>query len=93
MRLTQYEITAIKEAVYMQDKDALIYIFGSRTDDEARGGDIDILVISDKLIQRDARIIKECLYEKIGEQKIDLLIARDASHPFTRIALKTGVRI
>jgi len=33
------------------------------------------------------------IFEKMEEQKIDLIMARDTSAPFVRMALKKGVRI
>ena len=41
MRLNEKEITAIKKAVQKNfGKDTSVYLFGSRTDDAKRGGDI-----------------------------------------------------
>lgn len=93
MRLNEYEIKAIKESFKQFDNNARIYLFGSRVDDNKKGGDIDLLIFSDKLTQKDAIKIKNSLWDKIGEQKIDILIVKDISHPFTRIALKESVRL
>lgn len=93
MRLTDFEMKAIKEVVYLEDENANIYIFGSRVDDDAKGGDIDILVISQKLLQKDSRRIKYNLYDKLGEQKIDIVIAKDDSYPFVSMVLEKGVLI
>ena len=46
MRLAYQEQLAIREAIHQADTDAMIYLFGSRTDDTAKGGDIDLLVLS-----------------------------------------------
>lgn len=93
MRLSEYEIRVIKESVKQFDNNAKIYLFGSRVYDHKKGGDIDLLIFSDKLMQKDAIKIKNLLWDKIGEQKIDILIVKDTSHPFTRIALKESVRL
>lgn len=45
MRLDQQERHALKRAV--ADIDVDVFGFGSRIDDQARGGDIDILIFSD----------------------------------------------
>ena len=45
MRLTQEEIKKIKEVIFKIFGKSRIYVFGSRTDDKAKGGDIDIFVI------------------------------------------------
>ena len=47
MRLSQEEIDTIKSSVLMIDENAEIYLFGSRTDDSKRGGDIDVLIVLD----------------------------------------------
>lgn len=73
------------------DLEAKIYLFGSRVDDTQRGGDIDILIWSNKLTNEHKRKIRLNLYELLGEQKIDLVIAKDTSNPFVRIALSEGV--
>ena len=49
MRLTKKEADVIRRQVILFDPDAKIYLFGSRVNDSAIGGDIDILVISDKI--------------------------------------------
>ena len=46
VRLKDWEIEAIREAVHRYDSCAEILLFGSRTDLEKRGGDIDLLVVS-----------------------------------------------
>ncbi len=91
MRLTKAEILAIKETVLQRDEGAKIYLFGSRVDDAKRGGDIDLLVLSSKITFREKLEIKLDMYDRMGEQKIDLLIEQDESKPFTRIALEEGV--
>ena len=93
MRLHQTEIQAIKETILSLDENAEIYIFGSRTNQTLKGGDIDILVLSKNLLFGDKLKIKQMIFEKMEEQKIDLIIARDTSSPFVRMAIKKGVRI
>ncbi|WP_422138290.1 nucleotidyltransferase family protein [Endozoicomonas sp. ALC020] len=93
MRLSESERKAIVSAIQQFDPDAEIWLFGSRVDDQARGGDIDLLILSDKLNPDDKMRIRLALYEKLGEQKIDLVIAADDSDPFTRIALAEGVSL
>ncbi|HBI56707.1 MAG TPA: DNA polymerase III subunit beta [Firmicutes bacterium] len=91
MRLTQREVEAIKDVIGARDEQAQVYLFGSRAYDDLRGGDIDLLVITQKLEQNDVWKLKYALWERIGEQKIDIVVAQDDSHPFVRIALKEGV--
>jgi uncharacterized protein len=90
MRLKSEQAVSIRAAVKKHDPAARIFLFGSRVDDNQRGGDIDLLVLSQKLTPDDRRAIKLDLYQRIGRQKIDLLLARDANKPFVRLALETG---
>lgn len=91
MRLTTQEQQAIKEVIFQFDPKAKIYLFGSRTDDNSRGGDIDLLILSEIITEKDRRPIKIELYASIGEQKLDIVIAKDLSKPFVRIAYKQGI--
>lgn len=91
MRLSETERKAIKEVILALDPYAQIYLFGSRTDMNKKGGDIDILILSKVITENQRREIKLKLYDSIGEQKIDLLIASDTADPFVQIALESGV--
>lgn len=93
MRLLQTEILAISQTIRRLDDRARIYLFGSRVDDTKRGGDIDLLILSEKLSESDRGMIRLGLHERLGEQKIDLVIARDLSDPFFRVAFNEGVEI
>ncbi len=91
MRLTSEEVHIIKSVILARDPDAKIYLFGSRINDDAKGGDIDLLILSKRLVQEDARSIRTALFEKIEEQKIDLVIAKNDMDPFVKIALVKGI--
>lgn len=93
MRLDKKEQEAIKSSILGIDPNAEIYLFGSRTDPNKRGGDIDILIMSQALNRSDKIPILYKIFEKIEEQKIDLVIAKDTSDPFVRLALKTGIKL
>ncbi|MBT4789950.1 MAG: nucleotidyltransferase domain-containing protein [Halobacteriovoraceae bacterium] len=74
IRLTQFEIESILATVKKFDKTAITYLFGSRTNTLAKGGDIDLLIISELLNSHHKLDLLIELKLKIGEQKIDLLI-------------------
>jgi len=74
MRLKEFEIKAIKDAVCSLDKNSKVYLFGSRVDDSKRGGDIDLIIISKKLISGDKYKIYSRITKIIEEQKIDIII-------------------
>jgi predicted nucleotidyltransferase len=84
MRLKKAEIELIKETVHQLDPDAGIRLFGSRIDKNSRGGDIDLLIISKKLDLKEKLIIRYKLKEKIGDQKIDIVITPEPADAFTR---------
>lgn len=93
MRLHDFEQSAILSTVKCLDGNAQIYLFGSRVDDRKKGGDIDLLIMSNQLTSDDKRTIKMKLYELLGEQKIDIVVAADDSDPFVKLALATGVML
>ena len=91
MRINKNEIKAIKESISSLDAGSEIYLFGSRTVDVAKGGDIDLLIISEKLSYDDTITIRKDLYKKLDEQKIHIIIASDTTDPFVKIAYRDGV--
>jgi len=51
-----------------------VYLFGSRTNDDALGGDIDILILTEKPInKRIFRPIRVEFFKQFGWQKLDLV--------------------
>ncbi len=93
MRLTPTEHQAISHAIHQVDAEALIYLYGSRVDDHARGGDIDLLVLSSKIDLMKKLDILAQLHLSLGERKIDLSVYSDTTPPFARIAIQSGVRL
>ena len=96
MRLSTYEIRSIKDTFQKVFKDGKIYLFGSRVDESKKGGDIDLFLdLPYKLETRELldkkSQFKLSLYEKIGEQKIDVVISKDKNRSIERETLKTGV--
>lgn len=80
MRLTAKEIAEIINAVGLFIKPpqkAWLYLYGSRTDDQLKGGDIDLLLLVDKtnkdIFDNKYKLLAK-IKEYIGDQKIDLLI-------------------
>jgi len=78
--------------------DVTISVFGSRIDDETRGGDIDLVVQSDKLVperQRKSLQLVARLQIRLGDQPIDVLVIdpNTVLEPVHEIALRTGVTL
>lgn len=95
MRLSETERTAILDAIRARDPDARVILFGSRARDDARGGDIDLLVVSREIGFRDEWGIRRDILDRIGWQKLDLLVRRpdQLKSAITQIALETGVSL
>jgi predicted nucleotidyltransferase len=75
MRFTASQQQAIKDSVFAFLPDAKVLLYGSRTDDSKRGGDIDLLVLKSGSFEKSVHLkILAAFYRRIGEQKIDLLI-------------------
>jgi len=91
MRLDEQERLAITSSIKEIDPKASMYLFGSRTDPQKRGGDIDILIISESITVSDKPLILQKIFEKIEEQKIDLVIKRDTSDPFVEYIMETAI--
>jgi len=83
----------IKALILSFDPSAEVYLFGSRTDDTALGGDVDLLVLSGQICLRSKLKILTGIYDLIGEQKVDMIIAKDLSNPFHQFAFNTGLRL
>jgi predicted nucleotidyltransferase len=93
MRLAAEEQSAICAAITQADAEAQIYLFGSRVDDAAQGGDIDLLVLSTKINLMKKLDILAQLHQTLGERKIDLAVYPDTSRPFPRMVMQEGVRL
>ena len=93
MRLKEEVKQVIVDSVQSLDHDAKVYLFGSRVDDNLKGGDIDLLVFSRKMTYGDKLNVKKKIFLALGEQKVDLLICKDAGEPFVRMALEKGVQL
>lgn len=80
------------------DKEDHLWLFGSRTDDGKRGGDIDLYVETGNdnvgiLVQRHLDFLRK-VKGSIGDQKIDLVINQISTHKdllIYKVAKKTGI--
>lgn len=99
MRLSERDAGCIRRAVSdIFGPQARVRLFGSRTDDAARGGDIDLFVEAaasssdrlEKTLQLEARLLRE-----LGERRVDVVV-RDPDMPLQPIhekALEQGVAL
>jgi len=93
IRLAKNIIEQIKHAVFESDPNAKVYLFGSRTDLNKKGGDIDILVISKILMDWDKQFtIKRRLFDLIEEQKLDIIFAENMQDdPFVAVISEQSI--
>jgi uncharacterized protein len=100
MRLNEFEITSITSiAKSIYSNEVSVYLFGSRTNDNLNGGDIDILIIpengtdSEELFDKKIKFLVN-LKDKIGDQKIDVVTKyHNDSRAIVVTALATGIRL
>lgn len=99
MRLTPFEAAAIRQVTTeVAGAQATVALFGSRTRDDLRGGDIDLLLelafpTPDNLaiaMRAGAR-----LQQLIGERKIDVLVTDPTTveTPLIRAARRQGIAL
>lgn len=96
MRLSPFERTAIKEIVHSIDSKAQIYLYGSRTNNSLKGGDIDLLIFSEKIEFKDKISILMEIKRKIGEQKIDLTLRKNQTvcdEPFITEIMNHAIKL
>ena len=99
MRITQQEKqTMIKLKNKIFGEEASVLLYGSRTDDEARGGDIDLMIIpaesdTSGLFSKKIKYLVK-LKDSIGDQKIDLLLKKpNDSRGIVKTAMQEGVKL
>lgn len=95
MRLNLKDIqTIIRIAKEIYGEDVSVYLFGSRTDDTKRGGDIDLLIRtkSERKGILDRIRMKARLKQVLGDQKIDIIGDYEDS-AVAREAIITGIRL
>ena len=100
MRLTEQQQEIIRQVLLKHfGKGSELRLFGSRADDNARGGDIDLYIepelrAADDIVEAKLNALVE-LHLALGEQKIDLVINRKSGTvlPIYKIAKETGIRL
>jgi len=99
MRLSSRTRRIIREAaIEIFGPHARILVFGSRTDDTAKGGDIDLLVQTvDPVEQRERKALQLIarLQLRLGDQPIDVLVLDPQTEclPVHAHAIRTGISL
>ncbi len=100
MRLTPEQQQAIRGAVARHfGGEATVRLFGSRVNDDLRGGDIDLLIevrgsaTQAVAVAKKLKVIAD-IQRQVGERKIDVVLADESSDsPIVRLARREGVPI
>ncbi|MEQ5801191.1 nucleotidyltransferase domain-containing protein [Halomonas sp. H10-9-1] len=96
MRLTDEQVVIIKQAAHeVFGDDVSVKLFGSRLNDSARGGDIDLLVESTASIEDKMQkmlTLTARLQLRLGDQPIDILVVDPTTslNPVHLHAIKTA---
>jgi predicted nucleotidyltransferase len=99
MRLTDFEIESIKNvAKHHFGSEIEVFLFGSRTSEKLRGGDIDLFIRSSqgKDLKSGSKVsFITDLVMLIGEQKIDVVLGNreTLSSGLVKTIYKTGIKI
>ena len=94
MRLEEWEIREIKKAAKLVfGEEVRVILFGSRVDDSKRGGDIDLYVITKNPTYEKKMKFWIELQERLGEQKIDIILSENPNRSIEKVALKEGVEL
>lgn len=95
MRIPEEQLVFIKENIKKIAPEAKVYIFGSRTDDTKRGGDIDVLFLTEQLFTfTQTSEVRIAFIKKFGDQKLDLVNYTFASDdPFKKLVLLDAIEI
>lgn len=98
MRIREKDRHAIKETAQEVFGPADVYLFGSRVNDAERGGDIDLYIVprrtipASECLARKIRFITK-LKQRIGDQKIDVVLAKDPRLPIEQEARSHGAKL
>lgn len=97
MRLTDHQIETITTTIHQcLGEQAQVKLFGSRIDDQAKGGDIDLFINTNEPVNCPALAIAKIqakLIMQLGDQKIDIILQAPnlQIHPINVLAESQGV--
>ena len=99
MRLNLFQIETIKKTTKeVFGNDAKVYLFGSRIEDEKKGGDIDLLILPNNNINSTFYLEKIKLLARLkinlGDQKIDIIVKQpEDNRNIVKQALLEGIAL
>ncbi len=95
MRLSPFEQKTILQTAHEVFGECEVFLFGSRVNREARGGDIDLYLKvqnRENLFKKKLKFLAK-LSMKLEEQKIDIVFNENPNRKIEKEALKWGVKI
>jgi len=96
MRLTPEQISSILTVVHQWSTgNAVVSLFGSRLNDHAKGGDVDLLIEAEEAISLLDRARIKMTLEKVLCLPVDIVSKThsDQGTPFQRIAQASAIRL
>lgn len=97
MRLSAKHVELIKQAAFeIFGERVKVRLFGSKADDRAKGGDIDLLVISETEVDSPVNLsamLAARMYRALNGRKVDVIVEAPniEKQPIHEIAKRTGV--
>jgi len=95
MRITEQEKNVIIDTVKSSDPNAKVWLFGSYVDDSKKGGDIGIMILSEK-IDKDVMQkiqLRRFICDRIGGQKIDIVTTNSGKEDIFRLTVEEGIQL
>ena len=99
MRISDKQVKVIKQELIDQfGPNVSVWLFGSRVDDEEKGGDIDLYIQTDRPVKNRASAAARFsgrLQRKLGDQQIDVILVDPQTPrlPIHAAALQEGIRL
>jgi predicted nucleotidyltransferase len=93
MRLTEFEFIALRTIIGELDPAGRIYLYGSRANDNRRGGDIDVYLQASRAIDLKTRLLTQYRLQQACNTHVDLLV-KNPQQPLQaihQIAIEQGV--
>jgi predicted nucleotidyltransferase len=95
VRLSVKYVEVIKKYFSEFFGDGEMYLFGSRTDDSKKGGDIDLYLLPKEhsnLFEKKIKFLSR-VKRDLGDQKIDIVFNTDNSRLIEKEAMKWGIKL
>ena len=93
MRLKKKDIELIKQTIQKYFSDAKVYLFGSMLDDNKRGGDIDLYIITNEEVDLLTKTKIRYFLEDNLLRPVDLIFHKDFNRLIEKEALNLGKEI